>query len=185
MQMRKTLTIGIVIIIFLFTGCLSNTIEPERDFRISSSDTENDSERPSSDTGSDFELSSGVFGINIAEDMELDFDERQTIEIILKELQTHARNQDINDDLQYDDIQIFLWNLVIGGVNGVIEARITDYNERNGFPRKMEILSEDNIWYDLNIKTREVNIRPGEQRIWYSLIYILNTETGESVMYEW
>ena len=160
--MRKMLIIAILASVFLFTGCTSDTKESE-----------------------EFELTSGTFGINMAKDMELDFDEENTIEIILDELQAHARMQGICDDIEYDDIQIFLWNLVIGGVNGVIEANVTNYNERSGFPRRMEVLSEDNIWYDLIISTRDINMRPGEQRIWYSIMHILNMETGESVMYEW
>jgi len=159
----KLVIVGILISAFIFSGCTSGAKESE----------------------SDFEISSGTFGINIAEEMELDFDEENTIEIILNELQTHARTQDICEDIRYDDIQTFLWYLVIGGVNGVIEARITDYNERDGFPSRMEVLSEDNIWYDLVIVTRDINIRPGEQRIWYSILHIRNMETGESVMYEW
>jgi len=161
--MRKALIIGILSSIFIFIGCTSVTRELEKDF----------------------EISTGTFGINIMEDMELDFDEENTIEIILDELQAHARIQGIDDDIRYDDIRIFLWNLVIGGVNGVIEANIAEYNERNGFPRRMEVLSEDNIWYDLIISTRSINIRVDEQRIWYSIMHIRNMETGDSVMYEW
>jgi len=137
------------------------------------------------ESGRDFVTTSGTFGINEKKDMELDFDEENTADIILNELQNHARIQGISDDIGHDDIEDFLWSLVIGGVNGVIEANTTGYNERDGLPRRMEVLSEDNIWYDLRIYTHNVNIRQGEQRIWYSISHIINMETGESVMYEW